>query len=97
MWMWQAGLRNTVALIGAQATKAQRNQLKEFDRVILALDNDKAGRIGALTIGEALKTSCDVEYALYPDGRSDANDLTAEELQQVFAGTVTPLEMKLHG
>lgn len=95
MWMWQQGLRNTVSPIGAHLTKAQLAQLKEFNTVTLALDNDKEGRIGALKAEEALKSSCNVRYAMYPEHAKDANDLTGEEIRKVFSNPVTPLEMKL--
>lgn len=95
MWLWQNGFKS-VALIGASATKEQTAQLKEFHSVTIALDNDDAGKIGAENLHRALKNSCRIQYASYPSYAKDANDLTQDELQEIFANPITPVEMKLY-
>lgn len=94
---YTAGFHNVVALIGAQATKRQLRTLREYDRVVLALDNDQAGKAGALAMEHALKGSCSIEYAVYPSYAKDAGDLSPAELIEVANNTITPLEMKLYG
>lgn len=93
---FQAGVRNVVALIGAAATRAQLRTIRESSRVIIGLDGDEAGRRGALGIEKALRHSCQVEFIQYPPYAKDAGDLGEDELREVIANPITPLQMKLN-
>lgn len=97
MWMWQNGYSECVSLIGASGTSSQIKQLKEFSTVTIALDNDTAGRNGALKLGDSLNNSCNIQYAVYPTLAKDVQDLKKDEIDEVFSNLITPLQMKLNG
>jgi DNA primase len=55
IWMLQAGLWNTVALMGSYISDNQQRLLHRLGcPVVLFLDNDQAGREGTLNIGDRL-------------------------------------------
>ncbi len=95
MWLWQNGY-SSAALIGAAATSSQVAQLKDFSTVVIALDNDDAGRIGAEKLHKSLKNSCVIQYAVYPNHAKDANDLVKQELDEVFSNPISSIEMQLN-
>lgn len=88
IWVNQCGL-GAVALLGARMGQPQAALLKQkFGEVILALDNDEAGKIGTK---EAIKLLTSKGYLLpqikileYPKPCKDANDCTSEELHIAF-------------
>jgi len=65
----QAGLPWVVALMGSSLSKGQERQLlQRFDRVILMLDGDRAGRAACQAIKARLFGKCSVVTVQMPDG-----------------------------
>jgi DNA primase len=65
----QAGLPWVVALMGSSLSAEQENALLEhFDRIVLLLDGDAAGRAASRTLAARLSGRCRVAVVLVPDG-----------------------------
>lgn len=65
----QAGIRCVVALMGTSLSASQERLLTgRFERVILMLDGDAAGRVGSRAIRARLFGKCSVAVANVPDG-----------------------------
>jgi DNA primase len=77
----QAGLPWVVALMGSTLSAEQENVLLEsFDRVVLLLDGDAAGRTACRIIAARLSGRCLVAVVAVPDGsQPDQLSLTAIE------------------
>lgn len=90
MWLWQAGIRNVVALLGSYMSWEQRWIMERLGgRIHLFLDNNFAGLKGTLKAGEAL-LSQDVRVIEYPERvRADENaqpdSCTATEVHEQMA------------
>jgi len=69
IWMMQCGIDNVVALQGARMSQVQEATLSKLDvRVILYLDNNKAGRTGTVDTGRRLNKQGKHVYVVeYPD------------------------------
>lgn len=88
IWCWQAGL-SAFALLGTQLSSLQIGILRKhrFGEVVLALDNDEAGREAS---GHILKQLMpywllpQISVMIWPSGAKDAQDCTTEQLLQVF-------------
>lgn len=80
---WVAG-KYAVAMNGL-GTDTQFNQLKElpFRKIILATDNDEMGMAARKRLRQKLQGSKLVTEYLFPEGKKDANECTAEELQNL--------------
>jgi len=83
---WQYG-KYAVALNGL-GTEYQYQQLRNLPcrKLILATDNDSAGKKARKTIREHVRNKIITEYIL-PDGKKDINELTKEEfdnLEEIF-------------
>jgi DNA primase len=92
MWVWQAGLKNVVALMGSYLSWEQRWILEWLSgTVYLFLDNNFAGRTGTITAAqELLKSSPRVRIIEYPDRliedeKAQPDDLTSDEVWEQFA------------
>jgi DNA primase len=69
MRVHQAGLPNVVALMGSSLSAHQEELLlKHFQRVLLFLDGDQAGRQGSDVIARRLASRCIVQPILLPNG-----------------------------
>ena len=84
---WQWG-KYAVATNGTQASPLQFRQLEDLPcrKIILAMDNDEAGRKAAERIRRNVVGKIITEYAL-PKGRKDINELSRNEfenLQEIF-------------
>ena len=81
--LWCRG-RVAVAGFGCLFSEYQLQLLKELPtrKLILALDNDKAGRDGALKIRKAVKNKLITEVIL-PEGRKDIGECTDEEIDNL--------------
>jgi DNA primase len=78
----QAGLPWVVALMGSSLSAEQEASLLErFDRVILLLDGDAAGRAASRTIAVRLSERCLVAVAPVPDG-AQPDQLSPAAIQQ---------------
>lgn len=82
MWTWQAGVEDTVALVGSYLTQSHAELIARATRkVILFLDNNEAGFKGTHRAGRLLlKKGCEVCVAKYPDQREQPDDLTPDEV-----------------
>lgn len=85
MWVWQAGIHNVVALIGAHMTKLQAELLaRTASEVTLFLDNNKAGRKGTHAAGRLLVSRNMVKVATYPDLREQPDALHDAEVHHAI-------------
>lgn len=89
MWVWQAGIRNVVALLGSYLSWEQQWVLERLGvPVYLFLDNDEAGWHGQLDaakrlIDKGVETRI-VEYPsrLYDDDEAQPDSLTEDEIRE---------------
>jgi DNA primase catalytic core len=77
--LWQAGLRNVIALYGAQGWTADHETLLRahgVSEVVLCLDQDEAGHAAATKLKEQVLSSLvkTVSAIQWPEGVTDAND-----------------------
>lgn len=96
----QAGYTNAVAVSGTAMTLHHVQMLERLsDKVVLALDADKAGIAAMKRAAELmLKRGLDVKVAVMPDG-ADPADLVAEDpkqLKSAVGGAVPVIEFLLH-
>lgn len=93
MWLNQHGYQGAAAIIGSTATKRQIELIKDnTDEVTLFLDNDLAGRIGQEKLARALMSSVKVHIARYPEGKSDPQECTEDELHEAIDKRQTYVE-----
>jgi DNA primase len=93
MWLWQAGLKNVVALMGTYLSYEHIWQLSMSPgTVYVFLDNNMAGRKGTFEAGDKLVKagSFHVDIMDYPNRLIDDEDaqpdsLTAEEVIEQYA------------
>jgi DNA primase catalytic core len=92
--LWQAGLRNVVALYGAQGWTADHETLLRehaVHEIVLCLDHDEAGHAAATKLKEQILPSLvkAVSVIQWPEGVKDANDFfvthTAAEFEPLLA------------
>jgi len=80
----RAGLPWVVALMGSSLSAEQENALlAAFDRVVLLLDGDAAGRFASRTITARLSRRCLVVEAQVPDG-AQPDQLSLVAIQQLL-------------
>lgn len=85
MWVWQMGLHNVVALIGAHLTKLQAELLaRTASEVTLFLDNNEAGHKGTHAAGRLLVSKNIVKVATYPDLRQQPDALQEAEIHRAI-------------
>ena len=85
MRLLQAGIRNTVALLGSYMSREQQWQLEGLGAATLyvMLDNDDAGFGGRIDIGRTLtRGHADVRMVEYP--ADQPSDLTTEEIHEAI-------------
>lgn len=82
MWTYQAGVRDTVALVGSYLTPVHAELIaRATKKVVLFLDNNAAGYKGTERAGRLLlKKGVEVCVASYPDQREQPDDLSADEV-----------------
>lgn len=80
---WQWG-KYAVATNGTQVSELQFRQLRDLScrMLILAMDNDEAGRKAMQRIRKHIKNKIIKEYVL-PEGRKDINELSKEEFENL--------------
>jgi hypothetical protein len=82
----QAGYRAVVALMGSSLSRQQADLLTaHFDRVLLMLDGDEAGRHGAAAITSALAGRIEVVPILLDDG-TQPDQLARTAIQRLVGG-----------
>jgi len=75
MWVWQAGIRNVVALLGNYLSYEQQWILERMGApVYLFLDNNGPGRKGQLKAAEKLRYSTRVHMVEYPERLLEEED-----------------------
>lgn len=90
LWFWQNGF-HAVSLLGSFLSQRQTEILKEHGMVhiVLALDNDEAGRKGTDQAKELLLKSGwllqQISILKFPPGKKDAQDCSPEELNELYA------------
>jgi DNA primase len=83
MWVVQAGVKNTVALIGSFLTYEHQWILERMGATVYVfLDNNPAGWKGRDYIGKTLSKSLDVRIVEYPDDREQPDALGQDEVLQ---------------
>ncbi len=82
----QAGRPWVVALMGSSLSAEQERMLLErFERIVLMLDGDTAGRAGSEAIAARLAGKCSVSVIQAPDG-SQPDQLSVRAIQQLLDG-----------
>lgn len=98
--MYSAGLKNTIALMGTALTKEQRQIIKKMrSKVILMLDNDEAGTLATLSIGQALESDnveCFVvRLSDFKDPDEYIMKMGVEKIESLISSPISFLEFKL--
>lgn len=88
----QAGVRNSVAILGKKFYPAQMSILASCGatRLLDALDNDAAGKVGSMGMAKTARCLFDVERVKIPDGRKDIGEMAVEEIRSRFDEFVSP-------
>lgn len=95
---FEAGFPNAVATLGGHLSNDNISNLNKYSsKIIIATDNDEAGRKLGLEIAQKLKTK-EVLWAsynygmIYPHDAKDIGDLTNEEIKQCILNAVPHFE-----
>jgi len=87
MWSWQAGFKNTVALMGSFLSPYQRAVLERMGgAVYLFLDNDEAGQKGVMQISRRLARTLRVRVVQYEERQP--TDLSPQQVQEAVSKAV---------
>lgn len=93
MWMWQAGIKNVVALLGTYMSNEQQWIIDRMGApVYLFLDNDWPGKLGTYKCGEKLRYTLPLRVIDYPERlkreeKAQPDSLTQAEIIQQFSHT----------
>ena len=86
----QAGVRSVVALMGSALSASQQRLLRDrFQRVILMLDGDAAGRRASAEISARLLPHCAVQ-AIHLASDTQPDQMTSGELWRLLRATLDP-------
>jgi DNA primase len=84
----QHGYRNVVALMGSTMTAAQeeliRRNTNSNSHIVVMFDEDEAGKSGREAVATRLSKFCFVKIHVFGKPDMQPEDLTAEEVQQLF-------------
>lgn len=82
----QAGIHNGVAILGKKLHPGQLTVLMNMGatKLILALDNDKAGKIGTSGALKTARCLFDIDIFVPPEHRNDIGEMSVEELKEAF-------------
>ena len=84
MMVHQAGYPTVVALMGCTCSRVQEDLLTEqFERVLLMLDGDEAGREAQRALALQFAPHCFVRMANIPDGKQP-DELSADEIHSIL-------------
>lgn len=95
---YEAGFPNAVATLGGHISNDNIENLKKYSsKIIIATDNDEAGRKLGLEIATKLKTKevlwASYEYGMiYPHEAKDIGDMSNEEIRQCIVNAVPHFE-----
>lgn len=95
LWFQQHGIQNVVGILGSKPSKYQIAELRNYETVTFALDNDEAGRAGTEKLRHSLRKSAKLRQISWPDGVNDAMDMQGEDLWEIISTAKTPLQMQL--
>ncbi len=86
----QAGIKNSVALMGISMSNKQVGLLIQCGarKLLIALDNDNAGKTGAINVAERTKSFFATEHVIIPDGYKDIGELSVEATSLLFSEKV---------
>lgn len=86
LWLHKHGFKNALAILTSGISQAQISLLRGFNiqRVILCLDNDKAGQSGCKRIYDLCLKDYVFSSVKYPEGCKDVQDMTKEQLIEMF-------------
>ena len=88
LWLHQNGFTSAVALMGSYISNSQIDLLKKLSyNIVVALDNDPAGRDATVRLIERVKGVLGVRLVELPE-ESDVQDLTKEELSGILNKSV---------
>lgn len=96
--LYQAGFPNAVATLGGSLSNHNLNNLNRFaSKIIIATDNDEAGRKLGKQIADKLKGKevlwASYEYGIvYPHDAKDIGDMTEQEIRQCILNAVPNYE-----
>lgn len=81
-----ASIYNSVAIFGKSLTQQQISLILSSGafKIIIALDNDEAGKSGSDSIEEKLKDFCDIKTFVIPEGKKDIGEMTLKEVQKEY-------------
>lgn len=83
MWLWQAGIKNVVALLGTYLSPTHQWILERLGATVyLFLDNNKAGRVGTLAAGSKLSKSLNINIIPYPERLANESDAQPDSLTE---------------
>lgn len=84
--MWEAGIFNTVALMGNNPSPQQILMIKKYGafNIINAMDHDEGGDKGTEKLEIALKSVCQMKRLIFPAGVKDAGEMNPEELKKIY-------------
>jgi DNA primase len=100
MWVWQAGIKNVVALLGTYLSKEQRWIIERIGApVYLFLDNNDAGITGIHKSAQQLRHSTKLFVIEYPerlqeDDKAQPDKLTVEEIWEQRNSAVSYFDWK---
>lgn len=89
LWLWQNGY-NAVSLLGSSISQEQVNILRSyrFGEVVLALDNDQAGKEGTKEITNRLLKGGwllpQIKFIVFPADKKDPQDCSPQELAALY-------------
>lgn len=81
--VWQSGNQNVIALMGYSISEEQVKLLHPFQKILLLLDGDHAGREGSAAVANQLLRSHFVKIIALPDG-VQPDRLSSEEIQTLL-------------
>jgi DNA primase len=100
MWLWQAGIKNVVALMGTYLSREQKWILERMGApVYLFLDNNDPGIVGTEKCAEQLRRSLRVHIICYPprlveEEKAQPDSLTPDEVLEQKQNARSYLEWK---
>jgi len=82
------GFPFAVGIMGSFMSEIQKNLLTRYtNHVVLALDNDEAGKNATKKIAEQLKGIVKINVITYPEGRKDPGEMNQVELYEALGGS----------
>lgn len=88
------GSRRVAAILGSKAGRGQIAELKEYEEVVLCLDNDEAGKAAQEALYLKLRKSCQVSFINLPSHANDWMDLKDEEVGEVLSSKANFIQSK---